>query len=361
MRATVYLGMSVSSLKTLRDTIKRRAFDGAYYIFGEDDYQKDDAVRQLLDAALDPGSRDFNLDTRRGADLDAETLGILLSTPPMMAERRVVVIRDAGALKKDARKGLDEYLKRPSADTLLILTSPSGSKSDPALSGAATQLLFDPLTGDRVPKWIAHHATTEMGMRITGSAVELLQAAVGSDLNQLAAEIDKLASYMEGKGDEIGEEAVAAVVGVRRGETQADLLDAVADRSVTRSLELIPHVLGQPKTTGVSIVMALTTQMLAISWGRAKLDEGVSKNRLGSEYFNLLKETGAYTGRPWGSATAVWTRAADRWTRVELDHALDVLLEADVALKESRVSADEQLLATVVLSLCAADERSAAA
>ncbi|MEO8908991.1 MAG: DNA polymerase III subunit delta [Gemmatimonadaceae bacterium] len=352
----------MSSLKTLRDAIKRRVFDGVYYISGEDDYQKDDAVRQLTDAALDASSsRDFNLDIRRGTDIDAETLGVLLSTPPMMAERRVVVIRDAGALKKDARKVLDQYLKRPALDALLILMSAAGSKPDPGLSGSATPLQFDSLTGDRIPKWIAHHAMTGMGMRISGPAIELLQAAVGSDLHQLASEIDKLASYMEGKGDEIGEDAVAAVVGVRRGETQADLLDAVADRSVARSLDLIPHVLAQAKSTGVSIVMALTTQMLAISWGRAKLDEGVSKARLSQEYFDLLRESGAYTGRPWGSATAVWTRAAERWSREALDHALDVLLEADVALKESRVSSDEQLLATVVLSLCAADDRSAAA
>jgi DNA polymerase III subunit delta len=179
-------------------------------------------------------------------------------------------------------------------------------------------------------------------------------------LHQLAAEIDKLASYMDGKG-EITEDAVAAVVGVRRGETQADLLDAIAECNLSRALELIPHVLTQPKTTGVSIVMGLTTQMLAISWGRAKLDDGSPKGRLGQEYFELLRETGAYTGRPWGSATAIWSRAAERWSREALDHALDVLLDADVALKESRVSSDEQLLASVVLSLCAADERIAAA
>src|SRR6185295_12390644 len=124
------MSAATSSLKTLRDTLKRRSFDGAYYIVGEDDYQKDDAVRQLVDAALDPASRDFNLDVRRGAELDAETLGILLSTPPMMAERRVVVIRDAGTLKKDARRALDEYLKQPTDDTLLILTCPAGSKTD---------------------------------------------------------------------------------------------------------------------------------------------------------------------------------------------------------------------------------------
>jgi DNA polymerase III subunit delta len=353
--------MSASSLKTLRDTIKRRSFDGAYFITGEDDYQKDDAVKQLVDAALEPGLRDFNLDTRRAADLDAEALGVLLSTPPMMSDRRVIVLRDVTGLKKDARKALDQYLKSPASDLLLIMTAAVGTKADTTLSSSATTLEFDLLTGNRIPKWISHYATSELGIRITDPAVELLQAAVGSDLHQLAGELDKLASYVQGRGEEIGEDAVAAIVGVRRGETQADLLDAVADRNVSRSLELVPHVLGQPKTTAVSIVMALSTQMLAISWGRARLDEGLSRGRLAQEYFDLLKETGAFTGRSWGSATAVWARAAERWSREALDRALDSLLEADVALKESRVSSEEQLLATVVLSLCAAEERNAAA
>jgi DNA polymerase III subunit delta len=351
---------ATSSLKTLREVIKRRSFDGAYYITGEDDYQKEDAVRQIIDAALDPAERDFNLDIRRGAELDAETLGVLLSTPPMMAERRVIVLRDVGSLKKEARKVLDQYLGRTAPDTLVLLVSPAGSKSDLGLAAASTPLQFDPLTGDRIPRWIAHKASTEFGVRITEPAIELLQAAVGSDLHQLAGELDKLASYVDGS-EEIGEEAVAAIVGVRRGETQSDLLDAVADRNVGRALELVPHVLAQPKTTGVSIVMALSTQILAISWGRARLDEGVPRARLAQEYFDLLRETGAFTGRPWGSATAVWARAAERWSRSALDRAADTLLEADVALKESRVSSEEQLLATVILSLCAADETSAAA
>jgi DNA polymerase-3 subunit delta len=353
--------MSASSLKTVRDAIKRRSFDGAYYIWGEDEYQKDDAVKQLVDAGLDAGARDFNLDTRRSAELDAETLGVLLSTPPMMAERRVIVLRDVGALKKDARKVLDEYLTRPVPDLLLVMTAAAGSKPDTTLSASSTPLQFDFLSGDRIPRWITHKATAELGVKISEGAIELLQAAVGSDLHQLSGELDKLASYIEGRDEEIGEDAVAAVVGVRRGETQADLLDAVADRNAPRALGLISHVLTQPKTTGVSIVMALSTQMLAISWGRARLDEGLSRARLAQEYFGFLKETGAFTGRPWGSATAVWTRAAERWNRESLDRALDSLLEADVALKESRVSSEEQLLATVVLSLCAADERSAAA
>jgi len=352
--------MSASSLKTLRDAIKRRSFDGAYYITGEDEYQKDEAVRQLVEAAIDPNARDFNLDIRRGGELDGESLGVLLSTPPMMAERRGVVIRDVGALRKDARKVLDDYLKKQASDLLLVMASGSGAKTDDGLSSASTSLEFDPLSGDRIPKWIAHHADSALGVRITEAATELLQAAVGNDLHQLSGELDKLASFVEGRGQEIGEEAVAAVVGVRRGETLSDLLDAVADRNAARALDLIPHVLAQPKTTGVSVVMALSTQMLAVSWGRAKLDEGLPRARLSQEYFNLLRETGAFTGRPWGSATAVWSRAAERWTRESLDRALDSLLEADVALKESRVSSEEQLLASVLLSLCAGEVSAAA-
>ena len=352
--------MSASSLKTLRDAIKRRSFDGAYYITGEDEYQKDEAVRQLVEAAIDPTARDFNLDIRRGGELDGESLGVLLSTPPMMAERRGVVIRDVGALRKDARKVLDDYRKKQASDLLLVMASGSGAKTDDGLSSASTSLEFDPLSGDRIPKWIAHHADSALGVRITEAATELLQAAVGNDLHQLSGELDKLASFVEGRGQEIGEEAVAAVVGVRRGETLSDLLDAVADRNAARALDLIPHVLAQPKTTGVSVVMALSTQMLAVSWGRAKLDEGLPRARLSQEYFNLLRETGAFTGRPWGSATAVWSRAAERWTRESLDRALDSLLEADVALKESRVSSEEQLLASVLLSLCAGEVSAAA-
>jgi DNA polymerase-3 subunit delta len=263
-------------------------------------------------------------------------------------------------LRKDARKVLDEYLKNPASDLLLIMAAGSGSKTDASLSAASTPLEFDPLSGDRVPRWIAHHAESALGVRITEAAAELLQAAVGSDLHQLSGELDKLASFVEGRDREIGEDAVAEVVGVRRGETLSDLLDAVADRNAARALDLVPHILAQSKTTGVSVVMALSTQMLAISWGRARLDEGLPRARLSQEYFNLLKETGAFTGRPWGSATAIWSRAAERWTRESLDRALDALLEADIALKESRVSSEEQLLASLLLNLCAGEVSAAA-
>ncbi len=348
-----------AALKTLRDAVKRRQFDGAYYVYGDDEFQKNDAVRQLVEAAIDPATRDFNLDTRRGAELDPEVLDSLVSTPPMMAERRVAVIRDVNAMKKDTRAALDRYLARPSHDTVLILVTASGAKSDKSLQSSTTPLEFNPLDDDRVSRWISHHSTTEHATSITDAAADLLHDAVGNDLYQLAAELDKLASYVN--GGEIDEDAVSAVVGIKRGETVGDLLDRVLQRDATGALELIPHILLQPKTSGVSVVMALSTQMLAVAWGRARLDSGLPQGRLEGEYFGLLKSTGAYPGRPWNSAARAWASAARDWSLEECDRAITALLAADVALKESRVSSEDQILATAVLAICAAAARRRAA
>lgn len=352
--------MSASALKTMRDALKRGVFDGAYYICGEDEFQKEDAMRQLLAAAIEPGMRDFNMEVRRAQELDAKSLDAALSAVPMMADRRVIVIRDASAMRKEPRKVLDQYLVKPSPDVMVLLVEAAGGKTDAGLARATTPLEFDVLSADRIPKWITHYASTEFQTRITTDAADLLQSAVGTDLHQLVGELDKLASYTNGR--EITESDVTAVVGVRRGETMADFLDQVAMRNASRALELVPLILGQPKTSAVTLVMALATQTIALSWGRARMDEGVSQNRLQTEYFNLLKQSGStFTGRSWGSATATWASSTDRWSTRSLDRALAALLDADIALKETRVSSEEQVVATLVLSMCIDDDRSMAA
>ena len=345
--------MPTLSPRAFRKALQEQAFAPVYLLHGDDDFLKEAAVRQLAAAAVEPALRDFNLEVRRGGDLDAETLGALLGTPPMMADRRLLVVRDVCALRKDARQQLDRYLERPASDAVVALVAVAGTKPDKALCEhrSATLVEFRQLTGDEVPKWIAHHAEAELGGSITPEAADLLHDAVGADLPQLAAELDKLLSYTNGA--EIDEGAVSAIVGVRRGETLGDFLDAVGARDACRALDLLPHVLMQPKTTGVSIVMALATQTLALAWAQAARAEGLPASRLDGELFALLKEGGGYTGRSWGEAVKAWGRHLSHWSASALDGALDTLLAADMALKESRVSSEEQLLTTLVLTLCA--------
>lgn len=359
----------VSPLRIVQAAIQSRTFAPVYYLFGDDDYLKDAAVRDLLEAAIDPATRDFNCETRRGNELDAEAVGSLLATPPMLAERRAVVIRDVTLLKKAARQQLDAYLKRPASDTLLLLVSPAGTKADAPLTASSTVLDFEPLSPERVRKWIAHQATTALSMTVTDDAAALLQQSVGNDLNLLAAELDKCASYVLGAIDarggamadeakpSIDADAVAAVVGVRRGETVTDLLDAIAAQDAPRAVALVGFVLGQPKVTGVQVVIMLSTQAFAIAFGRSRRDAGVPTNRLPAEFFSFLKETGGYPGRPWGEAASAWTKVVDRWSASSCDRALTLLLEADIALKETTVSSAEEIVMSLVLALCALGSR----
>jgi DNA polymerase III subunit delta len=338
--------------RAFRKSLQRGDFERVYYFHGDDDFLKEQAVRDLVAAAVDSSTRDFNLDVRAGAELDAETLGSLVGTPPMMAARRVVVVRDVAALRKDARAALDRYLADPAPDVMLILVAPAGEKAkvDNSLEARAATMEFAPLTGDRVPRWITHHVETVLGAAITPEATELLQQATGSELAALAAELDKLASYAG--GGTIDEAAVANVVGVRRGETLGDFLDRIAARDAAGALALLPHILAQPKTSAVSIVMALTTQMLAIGWG-------ITRSR--ADYFELLKSGRAFPMRPWGEAARAWSAAERHWDDNAIDAALDALLAADIALKETRISSDTQLLTNLVLALCGAKRSTHAA
>lgn len=358
-------GSQTSPLRTVQEAVQSRQFDPVYHLYGDDDYLKESAVSDLLAAAVDPATRDFNLELRRAGELDAETLGSLLNTPPMLAERRAVVLRDVAALKKAARSELDRYLANPASDTLLLLVALAGSKVDNALVDAATPLLFEPLPPERVRRWIKFHTQTVLRADVSEEAAALLQQAVGDDLQMLAAELDKCLSHLLGASQVnpssetdtaapvIDEETIAAVVGVRRGETVADLLDAVAGRDAARAAGLIAHVLSQPKVSAVQVVMMLSTQAFALAWGRARRDSGVPRNRLAQEFFAFLKETGGYPGRPWGEAASAWTKSVDRWAREDSERALALLLDADMALKDTRVSNDEQIITSLVLSLCA--------
>jgi DNA polymerase-3 subunit delta len=346
--------------KGLRASIKEGAFAPAYYLHGEDDYLKDEELKRLIDAAVDPATRDFNFETLRGAELDAETLGSMVSTPPMMADRRVVVIRDVSALKKDARAMLDKYLKHPAPDLLLVLVSPSSAKTDAGLVKTTTAIEYTSLTGARIPKWISYYVEHDLGATITAGAVTLLQEAAGTDLGQLRIELDKLVSFTG--GGPINEAAVSAVVGVRAGETMGDFLDAVARRDAPSALTMLPAILQQPKASAVTTVMALTAQTLALGWAQAARERGTHPSKLNGDLFNLLKESGSvFTGRSWGEFVATCARASDSWTATAVDDALEALLDADACLKDTRLSSDEQLLSTLVLSLCGVSTRRRAA
>ncbi|HPV73765.1 MAG TPA: DNA polymerase III subunit delta [Gemmatimonadaceae bacterium] len=350
--------MSAQGLRDLRKAIANRTFEPAYFFHGDDEYRKEAAVRELIAGAVDPATRDFNFDLLRGADVTPEQLASAVNTLPMMADRRVVVLRDVTALKKDARAVLERYLTRPSRDTVLIMTAPAGAKADKGIDHGATTIGFAVLREQELLEWVTRHAQDVHGVTISDRAVALLLSSVGPDAGQMASEVDKLVSYTQGAP--IDEEAVAAVVGVRHGESLGDFLDRVAARDAPGALALIEHVLLLPKSGLVPIIIALTVQTLAIGWARQARDRGIAEHRLASELFGLLKETGAYPMRSWSEATECWKKNVSRWDMASVEQALAALLAADRAAKDTKLSSDDQMLASLVCAMCTPARRFAA-
>lgn len=350
--------MSVAAQRALRLAIDSKRFDPVYYLHGDDDFRKSDAVGKLVEAALEPATREFNYDAFRGSDIDASRLGASLTLFPVMATRRIVVLRDANLLKKAARTELLRYIRNPARDTVLVLVNQAGEKVDTDFDSKSTSVAFPPLSPDKLPAWIASHAR-DKGLELADGCVELIAEAVAGDLLHAVGELDKLASYANGRVIQPAD--VEAILGVRRGETLGDLLDAVASRDAARAVGLVAPVLGQPKTTGVQIVMFLATQTVAMAWGRAARSTGLPAQRLEQEFFNLMRAGGGFPGRPWGDAARCWARNLPKWNAWDLARGLRLIGAADVALKDTRVSTDEAVLTSLVLSLCVKSGKAEAA
>jgi DNA polymerase-3 subunit delta len=132
-----------------------------YYFHGPEDVLKDEAVRTILDKALDPGLRDLNLDQRSAAQMDPDEVHALCNTLPMMAERRVVLLRDVEVWKRKtkSRSAFLRYLDRPSPQTLVILVQGSGDDGeDRELARGSYEVRFNGLPPERAVKWVLHAA-----------------------------------------------------------------------------------------------------------------------------------------------------------------------------------------------------------
>src|SRR5437899_2888302 len=331
-----------------------------YLLHGDEDVLKDEAIRALVDATVG-SSRDFNLDVRFAPDLTPESFHALVNTPPMLADRRAVVIRGVEQLGKRKTKLRDEvvrYLASPNPTTLLVLVVAAGEEPDAEIVQASTSVALEPLSAERVPRWIQHRATT-LGITLATDAGELLLKAVGNDLSTLSRELEKLASLAVGTSRPVTAEDVTSLVGVRRGETVFDLVEAALGRQVARAAQLVEPVLEQAGMSGVKIISLLGTHLVGTALARSERDRGTPVARLPDSLYRHMQSVRPYGMRSYKEEAARWTAWSGVWTGRELGRALRAALAADNALKTATVSDDRGIVTQLVLGF-AATKREAA-
>lgn len=310
---------------------------GAFYLHGDDQFRKEAAVRALVEAHVDPATRDFNLDLLRGTEVTPEDLASVLATPPMMAEWRVVVVREVEGLAsgKHGRDVLLQTVADPPPGLALIMscTVPKGSKAKlyRDLARAAQSVEFKEITGDDVPGWLMDRARQVHGVELEVEAARALGSAIGTNLGVLAREMEKLTDFVGARGRITLKDVDAA--GTRLPtQDRWQWFDLVGDRRFEDARRTLPVLLGQGES-GVSLVIGLTSHLLrlgvAVEGGRRGLEEVLPVHQKW-----LAKRLGPQ---------------ARKWTVDQIDHAVRGLLDVDRLLKASP-HGDEHFIETWLLS-----------
>jgi DNA polymerase-3 subunit delta len=309
---------------------------GAFFVFGDEAYLKEEATAALVEAHLEPATRDFNFDQLRAAEVTAEILSSVIATPPMMAEWRVVVVRDVQALGTSARMRtvLEALVERAFPGLLLILTAeipPGRAQFYDNLKKSAQPVECAALSDADLPGWLMERAKNR-GLQLDTDAARLLASAIGSELGVLNQELAKLSEYARER-QRITSEDVRSLVGRIPRVSRWEWFDQVGDRKFREARVALPALLDAGEN-GVGLTIGLGAQILRIAIGAAggqrALEEALPPNQKWLAT-RIMKQT-----RGWSSRA--------------LDDALEDLLRADRLLKSTPLS-DVQVLEELLLRL----------
>lgn len=309
---------------------------GVFFVHGAEDYLKQRAVREIVDAHLDPGTRDFNLDEVRGDDVATETLSSLIQTPPMMGEWRVVVVRDSQALagSSTARNILTGVAETPPPGLALVLEADTGgsrAKVWKTLARTATAVEFDRLSDADLPGWLMAWAR-DHGMELEVDAARALAGAVGPALAPMVRELEKLREFVGERS--ITRRDVSKVVGAIPRQDRWAWMDLVGDRKFDQARSGLPVLLETGGESGVGLVIGLGTQFLrlalCVAGGNQALEAELPRNQ------------------KWLARRVVGQ--ARKWDRPGVEAALAHLERADRLLKSAPLS-DYQIMDELLLRL----------
>ena len=253
----------------LRKILAQGSPGGVFCLYGQDEHRKGEAVQALVDAHLDPGTRDFNLDVVQAYDVNVEDLARILATPPMMAARRVVVVRGAEAFAGAARSRdlILDLVENPPSDLALILSAriPERSKAKfyQTLIKRAQSVEFPMITPDDVPGWLMEEATARFGVTMDSDAARALGQAIGPDLGILSRELEKLQA-VAGGGERITLEHVRVAGTVLPKQDRWKWFELVGARRFREAVTGVRVLLNQGET-GVGLTIGLSTHLLRIA------------------------------------------------------------------------------------------------
>jgi len=216
-----------------------------YVLLGTDQFLLDAARKEVVAGNIGPADPQTCVSV---FDATAEAAEVLdeLRTLPFLAERRVVIVRDADAFVAAHREKIEKYVESPTATAALVLMLSSCPKNTRLYKAVAKagEIIQCSADDKSRPVGFVREAANRRGKRIGSQAADLLIAAKGTDLAALDSEMEKLALYV-GERDEVTPDDVSRLVVNTAGPAAFALTNAMTDGSPKAALEALGGMLTQ--------------------------------------------------------------------------------------------------------------------
>lgn len=245
-------------LAILQD-IRNKVFKPVYLLMGEESYYIDLICETIIENALKDSERDFNQTILYGADIDDFAIVVNAAKRfPMMAERQLIVVKEAQNIK-----GVDNllyYLQKPLMSTILVICHKNGSlKNKKVVAGIEkigvvyeSKKLYD----NQLPAFINNYVVAKK-LSIDPKAASMMADFVGNDLSRLSSELDKLSISLPEGSLRITPEIVERNVGISKDFNNYELLNAIITRNILKATQIIQYFEQNPKNNPLVVTISV--------------------------------------------------------------------------------------------------------
>lgn len=250
--------MAVTYVSLMRD-LEARKFAPIYYLMGKEAYYIDKISDWIAENVLLPEERDFNQTIFFGSDVTAAQVVDAAKRYPMMAERQVVIVKEAQNIRN--MDALEPYLQKPMPSTLLVFCHKNGSldkrkKLTGMIEKAAVLYESNKLKDRDLPAFIETYLRQkEVG--IDPKSTQIIADSVGADLSRLASELDKICISLPENDRRVTPQVVEDQIGVSKDFNAYELRDAIVSRNIYKANQIIDYFDKNPKAGSIYAFLPL--------------------------------------------------------------------------------------------------------
>ena len=265
---------------------KSGQFAPIYLLMGDEPYYPDLICDALVKYSLDDASRDFNETICYGADVDADAIATSAMRYPMMAERQLVVVKEAQAVRN--MEELSYYLQKPLLSTILVICHKHGTldrRKKLAAEVEKTGVLFESkkIKDAQLPGFIASYMKRK-GVDMEPKATSMLADFVGSDLSRLTGELEKLIITLPAGQKRVTPEQIEKNIGISKDYNNFELRSALVEKDILKANKIIKYFEENPKTNPIQMTLSLLfsfySNLMLTYYAPDKSEQGIA-NMLG--------------------------------------------------------------------------------